>query len=354
MIPIWREGHEAVLVDQRLLPAAWIDVRITDPAAMAQAIQTLQVRGAPAIGIAGAYGYWLAAERLSADTAEPLARLAEAAALLRAARPTAVNLPWALDRMHARATGLLSSGCSLAELRAGLRTEADAIAADDLAMCKAIGKYGAALIQPGETILTHCNAGGLATGGYGTALGVIRAAHEQGLGIQVFVDETRPVGQGARLTTYELHAAGIPCTLIADNMAASCMAAGRIQRVITGADRIAANGDAVNKIGTYGVAVLAQHHGIPFHIAAPSSTVDLSLAHGGLIPIEERDPVEVTAPYSAPEFFAGIEVFNPAFDLVPHALITSLITEQGVLVPPYDGRLAAHLGAAIAGLGGVD
>lgn len=356
MIPIWRDGSLVKLVDQRRLPEAWIEVDVHTPEEMAEAIRILMVRGAPAIGIAGAYGYWLAARQLlGSDAAVQEATwaipsgmnlrilLAEAAHGLRLTRPTAVNLAWALERMHAATERMIAHEAAPYEIVAALQEEADAIAREDLAMCRAMGAHGAALIEPGEGVLTHCNAGGLATGGYGTALGVIRAAHSGGLEIHVFVDETRPVGQGARLTTYELDAAGIPFTLITDNMAASLMAQGKIQRVVTGADRIAANGDAVNKIGTYGVAVLAKFHGIPFHIAAPSSTVDLSLAEGAEIPIEDRDAEEVTSIWPGTEFYQRVTVHNPAFDLIPNALITSIITEQGVLEPPYAGRLAEHI-----------
>jgi len=348
MIPIWRDGDAVWIVDQRRLPVVWEEHRIDTVAQMAEAIRTLAVRGAPAIGIAGAYGYWIAAQEILAGSPEiaapaMLARLADAAAQLRTTRPTAVNLGWALDKMHAKASELLTVTMVAPLLIGALGVEAQHIAESDLQMCRLIGSSGAVLIQHGEGILTHCNAGGLATGGYGTALGVIRAAHAMDLDIHVFVDETRPLGQGARLTTYELQQAGIPFTLITDSMAGSVMASGRIQRVITGADRIAANGDAVNKIGTYGVAVLAKYHGIPFHIAAPSSTVDLSLASGDLIPIEERDATEVHAHYDASDYFAQVPVFNPAFDMIPHELIASIITEQGVLEPPYEGRLAEHL-----------
>ncbi|HYE79475.1 MAG TPA: S-methyl-5-thioribose-1-phosphate isomerase [bacterium] len=356
MIPIWREGPAAKLVDQRRLPEEWVELDIHTAGEMADAIRSLAIRGAPAIGIAGAYGFWLAARQLLESDIDPMEAtwaipsgmnlrilLAEAAHGLRLTRPTAVNLAWALERMHARAEALIGQDAPPYEIVAALEREADAIAAEDLAMCRAMGAHGATLIAAGETVLTHCNAGGLATGGYGTALGVIRAAHGRGLGIHVFVDETRPVGQGARLTTYELDAAGIPFTLITDSMAASLMAQGRVQRVITGADRIAANGDAVNKIGTYGLAVLANFHGIPFHIAAPSSTVDLSLASGAEIPIETRDADEVTGIWPGQAFYGRVPVHNPAFDLIPHQLITSFITEQGILEPPYEGRLAEHI-----------
>lgn len=351
MIPIWRQGDNIWIVDQRRLPGSWHEVRIATVETMAEAIRTLAVRGAPAIGIAGGYGYWIAARLLLAEhpqlsAAALQAELTAAATMLRETRPTAVNLGWALDRMERVAQALLATGEVPANFTALLGVAAQAIADEDLTMCRRIGAAGAALIQSSEGILTHCNAGGLATGGYGTALGVLRAAHAAGKAIHVYVDETRPLGQGARLTTYELHHAGIPYTLITDSMAGSLMTSGRIQRVITGADRIAANGDAVNKIGTYSVAVLARHHGIPFHIAAPSSTVDLSLMTGAAIPIEERATTEVTAPYGAAEYFADVPVWNPAFDCTPAALIASIITEQGVLEGPYAGRLAAHLGAA--------
>jgi methylthioribose-1-phosphate isomerase len=242
-----------------------------------------------------------------------------------------VNLFWALDRMDATgASAKLDRGSALLE---GLLAEAHAIAAEDQAMCRAIGKHGAELVVPGEGILTHCNAGGLATSDYGTALAVIFSAHEQGKHVRVFADETRPLLQGARLTAWELQRRGVPVTLICDNMAAQVMKEGKVQKVVVGADRIAANGDTANKIGTYGVALLAQAHGIPFYVAAPSSTFDLAIPDGSVIPIEEREPHEVTHGFGRQTAPAGVDVYNPAFDVTPAALIAGIITEKGVIRP---------------------
>ncbi len=310
-------------------------IQLPDVDAVAEAIKRLRVRGAPAIGCTAAAGIALAAATAEAQSLDQLKRrLAAAHEQLAATRPTAVNLFWALERM--KAIWKTWDGDS-DELRNRLSTEASFIIDDDLARCRAIGRYGGELLPDGANVLTHCNAGALATAGYGTALGVIRGAVEQGKKVHVWVDETRPILQGARLTAFELQADGIPCTVICDNMAATLMAAGRVDCVVVGADRIAANGDVANKIGTYSLAVLCRHHGIPFYVAAPLSTVDFSLSSGAQIPIEERAPEEVSwlggfAKNSVvPE---GVQVYNPAFDVTPAELVTAIITEKGVARHP--------------------
>jgi methylthioribose-1-phosphate isomerase len=266
----------------------------------------------------------------------------EAAGLLRTSRPTAVNLFWALDRIE-RALGAEGTAQQVLDR---VLAEAHAIAAEDRAMCRAIGRFGASLIAPGQGVLTHCNAGGLATADYGTALAVIFAAHEQGKAIEVFADETRPLLQGARLTAWELIRRGVPVTLICDNMAAQVMKEGRVQLVVVGADRIAANGDTANKIGTYSVAVLAHAHGIPFYVAAPSSTFDLTVADGTAIPIEQRDPREVTHGLGRQTAPDGVAVYNPAFDVTPASLIAGIITERGIIQPVNARSIEALLGPA--------
>jgi methylthioribose-1-phosphate isomerase len=332
--PVRWEADRLVLLDQTKLPVEEVERAYTAWPEVAEAIRTLVVRGAPAIGVAAAFGVVLAA-RASRATTHPalLADLEEAIKGLAATRPTAVNLFWALDRM--RRLVVAEAHLPVDTLRARLLEEAQAILAEDLAANRAMGVHGAALVPEGARLLTHCNAGALATAGYGTALGVIRAAHERGKLALVWVDETRPVMQGSRLTAWELAREGIPHRLIPDVAAGFVMKRGEVDLVVTGADRIAANGDTANKIGTYGVAVLARHHRIPFYVAAPSSTIDASIPSGEAIVIEERDPSEVrgvagrqTAPSASP-------VFNPAFDVTPAELITAIITERGVFRPPY-------------------
>ncbi len=323
------EGKVLSLLDQTKLPVEETWISYTDYRPVADAIRTMVVRGAPAIGVTAAYAYCLAA--LAGDD------LAEARAVLAASRPTAVNLFWALDRMAKKAEAC--GGDSEA-----LIAEAVAIHQEDVAMCKAMGLYGAAVVPDHARILTHCNAGALATGGYGTALGVIRAAHEQGKVDMVYADETRPLLQGARLTAYELVCDHIPATLIADNMAASLMAKGKIDMVVVGCDRMAANGDFANKIGTYSVAVNAHHHGVPFYVALPCSTIDLTIPDGDGIPIEERDKDEVRTLYGVQTAPATVEVYNPAFDVTPHSLVTGIITEKGVIYPPFRENLQKLFG----------
>jgi len=335
----WNDGKIRLLAQTRL-PAeeVWLDIdRVED---LARAIRELEVRGAPAIGVAAALGVALAAWNYSGNDPEQLKQKVEQAArLLASTRPTAVNLFWAIERMRRRLTAL--STAHAGELKQALLEEAQKIRREDIDCCLAIGRHGAELLPERATVLTHCNAGALATAGYGTALGVIRAAVAMGKKITVIADETRPLLQGARLTVWELMRAGIEVKLICDNMAGALMRAGRIDACLVGADRIAANGDTANKIGTYTVAVLAYHHHLPFYVAAPTSTIDLSLADGSAIPIEERSAREVCGfgpVVTAPE---GTAVFNPAFDVTPAGLITSIITEKGIARgPDFAPRLA--------------
>ena len=302
IVRLEEDGPAVVLLDQRLLPDEVVEVRCATASEVADAIRTMAVRGAPAIGVAAAYGLALAALR-GED-------LAEAERVLAASRPTAVNLPWALAAMRGEPTP----------------ERARALHVEEVDRCRRMAAHAGELFAPGSRALTHCNAGGLATAGYGSAVGALRAAWERGLLERVLVDETRPLLQGARLTAWELEQLGIPHAVIADSAAASLMARGEVDVVVTGADRIAANGDTANKIGTYSLAVLAAHHRIPLYVVAPSSTVDLATADGSGIPIEERDPAEVTHRFAAR---------NPAFDVTPAALITAIVTERGVHRPPY-------------------
>lgn len=327
-------GHVR-LVDQTLLPTQLVYCDCHTVEEVWEAIRVLRVRGAPAIGVAAAMGIVVGLR----SAKDPRGRLKEVADYLRTSRPTAVNLFWALERME-RVASTVSDG----DLHARLLAEALEIEAEDRRMCRAIGEVGAALVTSGEGILTHCNAGGLATADYGTALAVLFRAAEQGKSIHVFADETRPLLQGARLTAWELQQRGIEVTLICDNMAAQVMKEGRVQRVIVGADRIAANGDAANKIGTYGIAVLARAHDIPFYVAAPSSTFDLALATGAGIPIEQRDPREITHGFGRQTAPDGIRVYNPAFDVTPASLITGIITERGLIQPVSHERVRAVVG----------
>ena len=311
------EGGRVLVLDQTRLPdvETWLDG--TTPPAMVDHIQHLRVRAAPLIGVSAAVSLAAHAER-GASRVE----LEQACAALRSARPTAVNLTWAMDRMRT----ILDAGGSVADLV----KQAEAIFEEDVQFCERMADHGAALVHRGEGILTHCNTGGLATAGIGTALGVIRRVHELGRGIHVWVDETRPLLQGARLTVWELRRLGIPHTLIADSVAASVLARGKVQRVLVGADRIANNGDFANKVGTYALAVLARHHGVPFHAVAPWSTVDLSCASGGDIPIEERAASEVRGFREMRWAPSDVTVFNPAFDVTPASLLESLVLDRGI------------------------
>jgi methylthioribose-1-phosphate isomerase len=331
------------LLDQTLLPTRleYRDCRTVEE--VWEAIRSLRVRGAPAIGIAAAMGVVLGVQHITDSEPEKFApRLHEVVAYLRTSRPTAVNLFWALERMERRVMGL-PHRWPPAQLIRFLLEEALLIEEEDRQMCRAIGRAGAALIREGTGVLTHCNAGGLATADFGTALAVMYAAAEQGRRFQVFADETRPLLQGARLTAWELQQHGIDVTLICDSMAAQVMKEGRVQVVVTGADRIAANGDTANKIGTYGVALLARAHDIPFYVAAPSTTFDLSLASGAEIPIEQRDPREITHGLGRQTAPDGVKVYNPAFDVTPAALIAGLITEKGLIRPVSAETIRAAL-----------
>jgi methylthioribose-1-phosphate isomerase len=326
------ESGSLRMIDQTLLPTEFTRIDLRDVPSVWEAIRSLRVRGAPAIGVAAAYGAVIGARAGGLDDLAAVRRsLADACASLRTSRPTAVNLFWALDRMERAAEQAnATDGPALLNL---LLAEANAICQEDREMCRAIGRHGAALLTSGQGVLTHCNAGGLATADYGTALAVIFSAHEAGKSVHVFADETRPLLQGARLTAWELQRRGVPVTLICDNMAAQVMKEGKVQAVVVGADRIAANGDAANKIGTYGVALLAKAHDIPFYVAAPSSTFDMSLPDGSHIPIEQRDPREITDGFGRSTAPTGIDVYNPAFDVTPADLIAGLITERGVIQP---------------------
>lgn len=334
------------LVDQRKLPVSSVKLPCRDTDLLYDAIKTLAVRGAPAIGVAAGYGLVLALQRVvDKDLPQALAHLQEQAAYLADSRPTAVNLFWALDRVRQRAEALVAAQpqAQTSELLNGVWREAQAICQEDIDMCERIGRNGAAFVKEGSGVLTHCNAGALATAGQGTALSLFFAAHQAGRQFTVYADETRPLLQGARLTAWELQQAGIACRLICDNMAGWVMKQGLVQAVVTGADRIAANGDAANKIGTYSLSILAREHGIPFYIAAPSSTFDLSTASGADIEIEQRNPEEIThiqGVQTAPE---AIGTFNPAFDVVDAANITAIVTERGVIERPTVERVKAHL-----------
>ena len=328
-----------VMIDQRLLPHQVTFCRCRTHQEVADAIRDMVIRGAPAIGVAAAMGLALGAREIPAglDRSEQSRRFDAVCGAITGTRPTAVNLFWAADRMRRVFDGLRDRPWG--EVADRLEAEACAMLDEDIACNRRIGAFGQPLIPDGATVLTHCNAGALATGGYGTALGVIRAAAEAGKRIRVIADETRPYLQGARLTAWELQQLDIPVTVIADNMAGYMMAHGEIQAVVVGADRIARNGDTANKIGTFMVAVLARYHEIPFYVAAPVSTVDLTLDSGQAIPIEERSARELTHFRDLPVTPAGVAVRNPAFDVTPCRLITAIITERGIATPPFDDTL---------------
>ncbi|MDR0518957.1 MAG: S-methyl-5-thioribose-1-phosphate isomerase [Clostridiales Family XIII bacterium] len=332
-------ASEAVIIDQTLLPAEVRELRLRTPEDFYDAILRLAVRGAPAIGIAAAYGIYLSVKDLDTeDFGEFRKALMRNHEYLNSSRPTAVNLRWALDRMKDVLDQ--SSGLPVGKVKELLKSESESIAREDAEMCESIGKHALGLLHPGMGVLTHCNAGRLATGGIGTATAGVYLAEREGYGLRVYCDETRPLLQGARLTAFELSASGVDTTLICDNMASYIMSEGLIDIVFTGCDRVAANGDAANKIGTLSVAVNARHYGIPFYICAPSSTIDLACPTGKNIPIEERDAAEVTTMWykdsMAPD---NIKVRNPAFDVTPAELITGIITEKGILHPPYQETL---------------
>ena len=333
-----------VMIDQRKLPTAEVYVTCKTAAEVARAIKTMVIRGAPAIGVSAAMGVALGMKKSKATgTAKFAAEFQKTCDLLASTRPTAVNLFWAIDRMKRSFAAAAQAGASVEEIKQRLEAEAHAIHDEDVAACRAMGRFGADLVPDKARILTHCNAGALATAGYGTALGVIRGAVEQGKQVSVFADETRPFLQGARLTAWELTHDGIDTTVITDNMAATFMRQGMIDLVVVGADRIAANGDVANKVGTYGVAVLAKEHGIPFYVAAPSSTLDLATSSGAGIPIEERPDREVTHVGTTRLTPALAKVRNPAFDVTPARYVTAIITERGVWRPPYEQSLQQAL-----------
>jgi methylthioribose-1-phosphate isomerase len=341
MIPTLAWTPEGVrFIDQTKLPLEESYVLATTYEQVAEVIVTMVVRGAPAIGVSAAYGIALGALRTTAQTTNLFAfEFDTICTRLASTRPTAVNLFWAIDRMKSLFAELLAEGATLGQVKERILAEAHAMYEEDIANCRTLGAFGGALLPAEGGVLTHCNAGALATCGYGTALGVIRSAVEQGKRIHVFADETRPFLQGARLTAWELMADNIPTTVICDNMAASLMRAGRIQAVVVGADRIAANGDTANKIGTYNVAILAKEHGIPFYVAAPWSTIDLATETGDAIPIEERSPVEVTHHGGKQLTPNGVGICNPAFDVTPAKYVTAIVTERGVLRAPYTESL---------------
>lgn len=336
------DGETIRMVDQRKLPVTETYVTCRTVAEVAKAIKTMVIRGAPAIGVSAAMGVALGAARSKATGTKQFAtEFQRNCDLLAATRPTAVNLFWAIERMKQAFAEGAQAGESVEQLKVRLRAEADRIHDDDVESCRAIGRHGASLVPETARILTHCNAGALATAGYGTALGVIRGAVEAGKRVAVLADETRPFLQGARLTAWELLRDGIDTTVITDNMAGAMMRAEQIDLVVVGADRIAANGDTANKIGTYSVAVLAREHGIPFYVAAPWSTIDLATADGAAIPIEERAGREVTHVGPTQVAPLGAKVRNPSFDVTPARFIAGIITERGVYRPPYTESLAA-------------
>ena len=345
----WRGGTDGYLqmIDQTRLPGELVQLECRDVETVFEAIQSLRVRGAPAIGIAAAYGMVIGSQYAAEDLAALAERLRQVADRLAESRPTAVNLFWALGKMQQALERALDvpDGMTVERMREELLEQARRIHDEDRDMCHAIGRHGAQLLDPHcRGVLTHCNAGGLATAEYGTALSVLFTAQDQGRTLSVYVDETRPLLQGARLTSWELTQRGIDTTLICDSMAAQVMREGKVDAVITGADRIAANGDSANKIGTYGLAVLAAHHKIPFYIAAPSSTFDFDLADGANIPIEERTAAEITHGFGRQTAPDDVSVYNPAFDVTPAELITAIITERGVVQPVSTENIRNVLG----------
>ena len=344
----WQEevnGEAVCMIDQSLLPGQIVNLTLTHEQQVAEAISTLKVRGAPAIGVTAAFGMALALNRLLRERNEELTileaheHLHTVGKMLGDTRPTAVNLRWAIERMLRCADHAISEHCSLPNLAQILKNEAQAIADEDFQACLNMGRYGAELIADEDILLTHCNAGFLATAGWGTALAPMYVAHRSGKRLHVFVDETRPVLQGARLTAWELQQEGIPLTLITDSMAGHFMRYGGIRSVFVGADRIAANGDVANKIGTYSIAVLAKAHAIPFYVVAPRSSIDLKLTSGEQIPIEQRNPDEITSLRGIEIAPAGIHAANPAFDITPHSYVSAIITEAGIARPLFYNSL---------------
>ncbi|MCR8634592.1 S-methyl-5-thioribose-1-phosphate isomerase [Paenibacillus radicis (ex Xue et al. 2023)] len=327
------------LLDQRLLPDEIVYLELTTSEQVWDAIKQLAVRGAPAIGIAAAFGVYLGVRSTSGSREQLLDETVKQCDYLATSRPTAVNLFWALDRMRQRAEALASAGGEPEAMKQALLDEAKLIQSEDEETCRLIGEHALALFEDGMGVLTHCNAGGLATARYGTALAPMYLAQERGIHLKVYADETRPVLQGARLTAFELQQAGVDVTLICDNMAGAIMHKGWVQAVIVGTDRVAANGDVANKIGTYSVAVLAKAHGIPFYVACPMSTIDLNTPNGDDIPIEERHEDEITQGFGKRTAPQGIKVYNPAFDVTPNEYVTAIITEKGVIRAPYNENL---------------
>ena len=348
----WKDDA-VVMIDQRKLPVSEVYVTCKTATEVAKAIKTMVIRGAPAIGVAAAMGIALGMKKSKATGTKQFAtEFQKTCDLMAGTRPTAVNLFWAIDRMKEVFAEAAQGGCSVDEIKQRLEATARRIHDEDVESCRTMGAHGATLVPEQARILTHCNAGALATAGYGTALGVIRAAAEQGKRVAVLADETRPFLQGARLTAWELVKDGIDTTVITDNMAASMMRLGNVDLVVVGADRIAANGDVANKVGTYGVAVLAKEHGIPFYVAAPISTIDLQTADGSGIPIEERPDREVTHVGASKLTPDGAAVRNPAFDVTPNKYVTAIITERGIARAPYQESLARLVGSPQLAAGG--
>ena len=333
------DGKSVVIIDQTKLPNVVECLTLSTAQEMYDAIKSLAVRGAPAIGICAGYSIYCLAQQIEADNFDDFYKqFKKDKDYLNSSRPTAVNLSWALNRIDDML--IANKEKSVKELVELMGDEAVAIQEEDIAMCKAISEYGLSLLKEGDGVLTHCNAGPLATSRYGTAIGPMLLAKEKGINVKVFADETRPLLQGARLTAYELYSQGVDVTLICDNMASMVMKKGWVNSVFVGCDRVAANGDTANKIGTSGVAILAKHYGIPFYVCAPTSTIDLSLETGELIPIEERDPGEITDMWYINSMSArGVHAFNPAFDVTDHSLITAIVTEFGICYPPFDKSL---------------
>ncbi|MDO4188434.1 MAG: S-methyl-5-thioribose-1-phosphate isomerase [Lachnospiraceae bacterium] len=331
------EKKALVIIDQTLLPNETKIIELTEAQEIWDAIYLLQVRGAPAIGVAAGFGMYILADKIDDDKSfdEFYMEFVEKKDFLNSSRPTAVNLSWALNRMDNLVK--LNSDKSIAEIKELLKKESIKIKEEDIAMCKSIGEYGLSLVKPGDGLLTHCNAGQLATSKYGTATAPMYLGHERGYNFKIFCDETRPLLQGARLTSYELSSAGLDVTLQCDNMVSSLMKEGKINAVFVGCDRVAANGDAANKIGTSGVAIIAKHYGVPFYVCAPSSTIDMNIKTGDDIVIEQRKPEEVTSMwYEKPMAPEGVKVYNPAFDVTDNSLITAIVTEKGIVRAPFD------------------
>lgn len=336
----WNSAERRLdLLDQRLLPDDIVYLELTASEQVWDAIKQMAVRGAPAIGIAAAYGVYLGVRGAGGSREQLLDETVKQCDYLAASRPTAVNLFWALDRMKQRARDLASAGIEPEAMKEALLDEAKLIQSEDEATCRMIGEHALTLFEDGMGVLTHCNAGGLATARYGTATAPMYLAQERGIQLKVYADETRPVLQGARLTAFELQQAGVDVTLICDNMAGAIMSKGWVQAVIVGTDRVAANGDVANKIGTYSVAVLAKAHGIPFYVACPMSTIDLDTPTGANIPIEERHEDEVTQGFGKRTAPQGVKVYNPAFDVTPNEYVTAIITEKGIVRAPYEQNL---------------